>query len=109
MIPFFSRVGPYVYCTLLLLLLYSTSTYQVPHGYTATYEGLQLARHILMDSRPKAKKAVFVLTDGKSNIGPPPVKVAFDILSLQWDRDWDETTLGPQVTTYETTQSISVS
>ena len=56
-----------------------------------------MARHVLMDSRPHAKKAVFVLTDGKSNIGPPPVKVAFDILSLQWDLNWDEATLGPQV------------
>ena len=52
---------------------------------------------MLLESRPNAKKAVFVLTDGHSNIGPPPVKAAFDILSLKWNQTWDWEKLGPQV------------
>ena len=73
---------------------------KIPYGYTATYDALNSTYEILLSSRPKAKKAVFVLTDGKSNIGPPPVKVAFDLLSLQWDESWNETHLGPQVEIY---------
>ena len=74
---------------------------QVPNGYTATYEALYLAHNILLDSRSNSKKAVFVLTDGKSNIGDPPVKMAFDIMALQWNTSWDEEKLGPQVLTFK--------
>ena len=68
-----------------------------PYGYTATYAALGRAHDVLLESRPNAKKAVFVLTDGHSNIGPPPVKAAFDILSLKWNQTWDWEKLGPQV------------
>ena len=68
-----------------------------PYGYTATNAALARARDVLLESRPNAKKAVFVLTDGHSNIGPPPIKAAFDILSLKWNQTWDEKKLGPQV------------
>ena len=59
-----------------------------------------------MESRPEAKKAVIVVTDGKSNIGPPPVRVARELLSLRWeDTDgsdvvWDADKYGPQVEIY---------
>jgi len=59
-----------------------------------------------VESRPEAKKAVIVVTDGKSNIGPPPVRVARELLSLRWeDTDgsdvvWDADKYGPQVEIY---------
>ena len=59
-----------------------------------------------MDSRPSAKKAVIVITDGKSNIGPPPVRVAVDLLRLRWssslgaNAEWNEELYGPQVEIY---------
>ena len=63
-----------------------------------------------MESRAEAKKAVIVVTDGKSNIGPPPVRVARELLSLRWDVDdddgsstlqsWDVDEYGPQVEIY---------
>ena len=71
-----------------------------PYGYTATHEALERAAGVLVDSRPNAKKAVIVVTDGKSNIGPPPARVAVDILSLAWNRSWDVAGLGPQVEIY---------
>lgn len=73
---------------------------KTPYGYTATYKALKEAHNVLVDSRPTAKKAVLVLTDGRSNMGPPPVKAAFDILSLEWDPDWNRTVLGPQIQIY---------
>lgn len=55
---------------------------------------------MLLEARPHAKKAVLVLTDGRSNVGPPPVRAANNILSLQWDPYWNETVLGPQTEIY---------
>lgn len=59
---------------------------------------------VLLESRPTAKKAVIVVTDGKSNIGPPPVRVAVDLLRLRWwtpeTPEWDEQLYGPQVEIY---------
>jgi len=49
---------------------------------------------------------VIVVTDGKSNIGPPPVRVARELLALQWENDdgaevtWDVDRYGPQVEIY---------
>ena len=66
-----------------------------------------MSRQVLVESRPEAKKAVIVVTDGKSNIGPPPVRVARELLTLRWDDDhsgsemtWDAETYGPQVEIY---------
>jgi len=65
-----------------------------------------LTMQVLVDSRPMAKKAVIVITDGKSNIGPPPVRVAVDLLRLRWSTspgvttDWNEQLYGPQVEVY---------
>lgn len=70
---------------------------KVTFGHTATYDAMRQAYNILLSSRPKAKKAIFVLTDGQSNIGPPPVKAAFDIKSLSWDPEWNSSKFGPQV------------
>lgn len=72
-------------------------TRKLPHGYTATYDALVSVYKSLLNSRPTAKKAVLVITDGKSNIGPPPLKAALDILSLRWQQTWDAQMLGPQV------------
>lgn len=61
---------------------------------------------MLVESRPEAKKAVIVVTDGKSNIGPPPVRVARQLLALSWedsdrsDVAWDAEKYGPQVEIY---------
>ncbi len=73
---------------------------KIPYGYTATYEALNEAYKVILASRPNAKKAIFVLTDGKSNIGAPPVKIAVDIVSLQWDESWQADKHGPQVEIY---------
>lgn len=77
--------------------LNSILTRKLPHGYTATYDALVSVYKSLLNSRPTAKKAVLVITDGKSNIGPPPLKAAVDILSLRWQQTWDVQRLGPQV------------
>jgi len=45
---------------------------------------------VLVESRSTAKKAVLVVTDGKSNIGPPPARVARDLLALRWHDDDDD-------------------
>ena len=73
---------------------------KIPYGYTATHDALYAAYNILINSRPEAKKAVLVLTDGESNIGPPPVRATYDILSLEWNAEWNETAMGPQVEIY---------
>ena len=69
-------------------------------GFTATYNALEKAKYILLNSRAGAKKAVFVLTDGKSNIGPPPVRASFEIRSLRWQEDWRTGRYGPQIEVY---------
>ena len=73
---------------------------KTPAGYTATHAALSLAEKVLLDSRPNAKKGVFVLTDGRSNIGPPPVRAAFDIQALTWNASWLAERYGPQVEMY---------
>jgi len=69
-------------------------------GYTATHDALVTTRNILYGSRREAKKAVFVLTDGKSNIGPPPVRASVELRSLKWDMDWNTDLNGPQLEIY---------
>ncbi|CAH1779630.1 unnamed protein product [Owenia fusiformis] len=73
---------------------------KTPVGWTATYEALQKAYEILLNSRVTSKKAVFVLTDGKSNIGNPPVQVSYTIQSLKWDPEWNTEKFGPQAEIY---------
>ena len=73
---------------------------KVPSGFTATYEALKKVSQILLTSRLGAKKAVFVLTDGRSNIGPPPVRASVEIRFTRWNDTWNETALGPQVEIY---------
>ena len=70
---------------------------KVQYGFTATFDALNTAHDLLVNSRPDSKKAVLLLTDGKSNIGAPPVKAAFHLLSLSWNQTWDSDRLGPQV------------
>lgn len=73
---------------------------------------------MLVESRPGAKKAVIVVTDGKSNIGPPPVHAAVELTRLRWTSansgaeegstgtpgtsgaDWDQAVFGPQLEIY---------
>jgi len=61
---------------------------------------------LLLESRAEAKKAVIVVTDGRSNIGPPPVRIVRELLALRWDDDsedlttWDSQRYGPQVEVY---------
>ncbi|GAB1600780.1 sushi, von Willebrand factor type A, EGF and pentraxin domain-containing protein 1-like [Argonauta hians] len=69
-------------------------------GYTATYDALKRAQSILLNSRRNAKKAVFVLTDGKSNVGPNPIRASLEIRSLRWNNTWNSTAHGPQVEIY---------
>ncbi|XP_046552994.1 sushi, von Willebrand factor type A, EGF and pentraxin domain-containing protein 1-like isoform X1 [Haliotis rubra] len=73
---------------------------KVMSGYTATNEALRNAKAILLNSRRGAKKAVFVLTDGKSNIGPAPVQASIELRSLRWDTGWNTTAHGPQLEIY---------
>ncbi|ELU02705.1 hypothetical protein CAPTEDRAFT_199677 [Capitella teleta] len=82
-------------CTLNDRILALVET-QRPRGYTATSVALSRAHQVLMRSRAEAKKAVIVVTDGRSNIGHPPVREAIKILSLRWT-GWDEIEHGPQV------------
>jgi len=59
-----------------------------------------------VESRPEAKKAVIVVTDGRSNIGPPPVRIVRELLALRWENSdgfdvaWDAEKYGPQVEIY---------
>lgn len=69
-------------------------------GYTATHDALVATKNLLYNSRRSAKKAVFVLTDGRSNIGPPPVRASVDMRSLRWNSTWNYTLLGPQLEIY---------
>ena len=61
---------------------------------------------MLLESRPDAKKAVIVVTDGRSNIGPPPVRIVRELLALSWedsdghDAAWNAEKYGPQVEIY---------
>lgn len=67
---------------------------------------------VLVESRPDSKKAVIVVTDGKSNIGPPPVHAAVELARLRWSSSssssaavavaatWDEALYGPQLEIY---------
>ncbi|XP_069112079.1 sushi, von Willebrand factor type A, EGF and pentraxin domain-containing protein 1-like isoform X2 [Argopecten irradians] len=66
-------------------------------GYTATHDALVTVRNILYSSRRRAKKAVFVLTDGRSNIGLPPVRASVELRSLRWNSTWNVTVGGPQL------------
>ncbi|XP_064611838.1 sushi, von Willebrand factor type A, EGF and pentraxin domain-containing protein 1-like [Liolophura sinensis] len=83
-------------CSLMQRLRQSVES-KVPAGYTATHSALKTAYDLLLNSRRGAKKAVIVLTDGRSNIGSPPVSASVDIRSLKWSPDWDEEANGPQV------------
>jgi len=69
-------------------------------GHAATYDALNEAYQILLNSRPNAKKAVFLLTDSPSNIGEPPRKMAVRIQSLSWSQSWNSSLFGPQVEIY---------
>ena len=71
-----------------------------PYGYTSTYAALDMTYKILENARTTSKKAVIVLTDGRSNLGPPPVRAAFRIMALQWSLDWNADLYGPQVEIY---------
>lgn len=73
---------------------------KIPSGYTATYQALKKAQSILLNSRRNAKKSVFVLTDGRSNVGPNPVQASLEIRSLRWNSTWNTTAFGPQVEIY---------
>ena len=73
---------------------------KIPSGYTATYQALKKAQSILLSSRRNAKKSVFVLTDGRSNVGPNPVRASLEIRSLRWNSTWNTTAFGPQVEIY---------
>ncbi|XP_033755862.1 LOW QUALITY PROTEIN: sushi, von Willebrand factor type A, EGF and pentraxin domain-containing protein 1-like [Pecten maximus] len=66
-------------------------------GFTATHDALVTTRNVLYSSRRRAKKAVFVLTDGRSNIGLPPVRASVELRSLQWNSTWNVTVWGPQL------------
>lgn len=69
-------------------------------GFTATHDALVTVRHLLYPSRRQAKKAVFVLTDGRSNIGLPPVRASVELRSLQWNSTWNVSAGGPQLEIY---------
>ncbi|CAH1269965.1 NOTCH2 [Branchiostoma lanceolatum] len=66
------------------------------HGWTATTTALERAKQVILTSRPTAKKAIFLLTDGRSNIGQPPSIPAREIANLRWS-GWDMTSQGKQV------------
>ena len=71
-----------------------------PDGFTATTNALETARQILLNSRLNSKKAVFLITDGKADIGPPPVRTAFELRTLRWNQTWDASNFGPQLEIY---------
>lgn len=73
---------------------------KVLSGYTATYQALSTATKLLYGSRTNAKKAVFLLTDGKSNIGFPPVRASVELRSLVWNTTWNKSRFGPQLEIY---------
>ncbi|CAG5134718.1 unnamed protein product, partial [Candidula unifasciata] len=72
----------------------------VPAGYSATHAALARAKDVVLASRTTSKKAVIVITDGKSNVGPPPVRASIQLRSLVWDEGWNSTASGPQLQIY---------
>ncbi|XP_059152294.1 sushi, von Willebrand factor type A, EGF and pentraxin domain-containing protein 1-like isoform X2 [Physella acuta] len=93
------RTGDYNKCALNARLQNQIAK-KVPAGYSATHAAILRAKDVLVNSRPAAKKAVVVITDGKSNIGPPPVRASIQLRSLVWDTDWATTAGGPQLQVY---------
>ncbi|XP_012934800.1 sushi, von Willebrand factor type A, EGF and pentraxin domain-containing protein 1 [Aplysia californica] len=93
------RTGSHTKCSLNARLERHTLR-KVPGGYSAAHSALMLAASILVDSRRDSRKAVIVVTDGKSNIGPPPVRAAVYLRSLVWDPQWNTTSDGPQLQLY---------
>ncbi|BFZ19303.1 hypothetical protein BsWGS_22341 [Bradybaena similaris] len=73
---------------------------KIPSGYSATHDALLRAKDVALESRTTAKKAVIVITDGKSNVGPPPVRASIQLRSLTWDGGWNTTANGPQLQVY---------
>ncbi|KAI0227212.1 Sushi, von Willebrand factor type A, EGF and pentraxin domain-containing protein 1 [Lamellibrachia satsuma] len=69
---------------------------QKPCGHTDTHKALVQARAVLKESRPNAKKLVFVLTDGPSNVTGITPKAASNIVSLKFNKTWNENKLGHQ-------------
>ena len=76
-------------CTLMKRLR-RTFSRKRPYGHTATYNALNMTQHILIDSRPEARKVVILVTDGKSNLGPPPVRAARRLASMRWTQHNDQ-------------------
>ncbi|XP_055955536.1 sushi, von Willebrand factor type A, EGF and pentraxin domain-containing protein 1 [Patella vulgata] len=70
---------------------------KIPFGYTSTNEGLEKAIKVLYKSRFSAKKIVIVMTDGRSNLGPPPIRASLEMRSLRWNASWNEKKNGPQL------------
>ncbi|KAH9499804.1 Sushi, von Willebrand factor type A, EGF and pentraxin domain-containing protein 1 [Bulinus truncatus] len=93
------RAGNYNKCALVARLQRHLAK-KFPSGYSATHDAIMKAKEVVVDSRRDAKKAVIVITDGKSNIGPPPVRASVQLRSLVWDSDWDVSTKGPQLQIY---------
>ena len=75
-----------------------------PYGHSAAYDALLKALSVVKDSRIDSKKAVIFLTDGPSNIGPPPALASRSIQSLSWNQNngsnWNVSLFGPQVEIY---------
>uniref|UniRef100_A0A2C9JCP8 Sushi, von Willebrand factor type A, EGF and pentraxin domain-containing protein 1 n=1 Tax=Biomphalaria glabrata TaxID=6526 RepID=A0A2C9JCP8_BIOGL len=93
------RAGDYNKCALVARLQKHLSK-KVPSGYSATHDAIMKAKEVVVDSRKEAKKAVIVITDGRSNIGPPPVRASVQLRSLVWDTEWDTLNNGPQLQIY---------
>ncbi|XP_021365829.1 sushi, von Willebrand factor type A, EGF and pentraxin domain-containing protein 1-like [Mizuhopecten yessoensis] len=86
-------------CSLMRRIRQKLTRHQLS-GFTATHDALVTTRNILYSSRRRAKKAVFVLTDGRSNIGLPPVRASVELRSLQWNSTWNVSVGGPQLEIY---------
>ncbi|CAL1534712.1 unnamed protein product [Lymnaea stagnalis] len=93
------RAGDYNKCEL-VARIQKQLLKKVPSGYSATHDAIIKVKDVVLNSRRTAKKAVIVITDGKSNIGPTPVRASVQLRSLVWDKNWNTTTAGPQLQIY---------
>lgn len=92
-------IGKETKCSLLTKIRQRLTT-ALLYGFTATHAALEKAIDMLYDSRKFAKKVVFVLTDGHSNMGPAPVQASVKLRSIKWDSNWKVAKEGPQLEIY---------
>lgn len=96
----FNNIGnsirsPIDYKCFLFDVISSTFNEAPSDGYTSTYEAIKEAANVFKLARESSKKVVVLITDGPSNIGPPPASASHLLHSLSWGQNstHDEVTI----------------